>query len=70
VNPKASIIILDYLKSRRVEKNVESIYTQKTEVPFEVIIVDNSCDPKNAQKLESAVRMVEGTARSMGIEIQ
>jgi large subunit ribosomal protein L11 len=24
----------------------------------------------NAQKLESAVRMVEGTARSMGIEIQ
>ena len=51
--PKVSIIILDYLKSRRVEKNVESIYAQKTEVPFEVIIVDNSCDPRNAQKLES-----------------
>jgi ribosomal protein L11 len=24
----------------------------------------------NAQKLDSAMRMVEGTARSMGIEIQ
>ena len=24
----------------------------------------------NAQKLESAIRMVEGTARSMGIEVQ
>jgi GT2 family glycosyltransferase len=48
---KVSIIILDYLKSKRVVENVESIFAQKTDFPFEVIIVDNSCNPANAEKL-------------------
>jgi len=48
---KLSIIILDYLKSKRVCENVESIYAQKVDFPFEVIIVDNSCNPLNAEKL-------------------
>jgi len=52
-HPKASIIILDYLKSRRVCENVESIYAQKTDFPFEVVIVDNSCNPLNADKLKT-----------------
>lgn len=51
VKPKLSIIILDYLKSRRVCENVESIFAQKVDFPFEVIIVDNSCNPLNAEKL-------------------
>ncbi|MBN1258754.1 glycosyltransferase [Candidatus Peregrinibacteria bacterium] len=49
---KASIIILDYLKSRRVVENVRSTLAQKTDFPFEIIIVDNSAKPENAKKLE------------------
>lgn len=48
---KASVIILDYHKSRRVVKNVESLMAQKVDFEFEVIIVDNSANPKNAKKL-------------------
>jgi len=48
---KASIIILDYLKSRRVCENVRSLMAQKTTFPFEVIVVDNSANPANAEKL-------------------
>ncbi len=48
---KASIIILDYKKSKRVCENVESIQKQIVSCPFEVIIVDNSCDFENAEKL-------------------
>ena len=51
--PKASIIILDFLKSKRVCENVESIQKQITDFPFEVIIVDNSVNPLNAKKLAS-----------------
>jgi GT2 family glycosyltransferase len=49
----ASVVILDFLKSKRVCENVESIRNQKTNFPFEIIIVDNSCDPKNAEKLNT-----------------
>lgn len=52
-HPKVSIIILDYLKSKRVCENVESIHAQKVDFPFEVIIVDNSCNPLNAEKLKT-----------------
>ncbi|MBN2096672.1 glycosyltransferase [Candidatus Peregrinibacteria bacterium] len=51
--PKASIIILDYLKSRRVCENVESILEQITDFPYEVIVVDNSANPLNAKKLKT-----------------
>ena len=50
---KASIIILDFLKSKRVCENVESIQNQKVDFPFEVIIIDNSCSPENAAKLKT-----------------
>ena len=51
-HPKASIIILDYLKSKRVCENVRSLMAQKTTFPFEVIVVDNSANPANAEKLK------------------
>lgn len=50
---KASIVILDFLKSRRVCENVENIQKQITNFDFEIIIVDNSCNPENAKKLDS-----------------
>jgi len=50
--PKASIIILDFLKSKRVCENVESIQKQVIDFPIEVIVVDNSCNPENAKRLE------------------
>jgi len=49
--PRASIVILDFLKSKRVVENVESIQKQHVDFPFEVIIVDNSNSVENARKL-------------------
>ncbi|MCC6643765.1 glycosyltransferase [Candidatus Peregrinibacteria bacterium] len=50
---KASIVILDFRKSKRVCENVESIQKQQTDFEYEIIIVDNSCLPENAEKLNS-----------------
>ncbi len=50
---KASIIILDFFKSKRVCENVKSILKQKVDFKYEVIVVDNSANPLNAKKLES-----------------
>ena len=51
MKPKASIIILDFYKSKRVVKNVESIISQKVNFPYEIIVVDNSANPLNSKKL-------------------
>lgn len=48
---KASIVILDFLKSKRVCQNVKSILAQKVNFNVEVIVVDNSCNETNASKL-------------------
>jgi N-acetylglucosaminyl-diphospho-decaprenol L-rhamnosyltransferase len=53
INPKASIIILDFKKSKRVCENVESIQKQVADFLFEVIVIDNSCSPENAEKLKT-----------------
>lgn len=50
---KASIVILDFLKSKRVCENVESLQKQQTNFDFEIIIVDNSCNLQNADKLNT-----------------
>jgi GT2 family glycosyltransferase len=50
---KASIVILDFLKSKRVCENVESLQKQQTDFDFEIIIVDNSCNLQNAEKLNT-----------------
>lgn len=52
MKPKASIIILDFFKSKRVVQNVESILRQKINFPIEIVVVDNSANPENAKKLE------------------
>jgi len=51
--PKVSIVILDFLKSKRVCQNVESIQKQVVDFDVEIIIVDNSCNAKNAEKLQT-----------------
>ncbi|MGL5830954.1 MAG: glycosyltransferase family 2 protein [Candidatus Altimarinota bacterium] len=51
--PKVSVVILDFLKSKRVCENVESLQKQETDFDFEVIIVDNSCNAENAEKINS-----------------
>ena len=49
--PKISIIILDFLKSKRVVSSVEAIQKQQTDFALEIIVADNSCNPENAAKL-------------------
>lgn len=50
---KVSIVILDFLKSKRVVQNVVNIQQQKTNFGFEIIIIDNSCNEQNRKKLET-----------------
>ncbi|MCF7845669.1 MAG: glycosyltransferase family 2 protein [Candidatus Peribacteraceae bacterium] len=54
--PKASIVILDFLKSKRVVENVESIQKQRVSFPIEIIVVDNSNNVANAEKLRELKR--------------
>ena len=61
MKPKASIIILDFFKSRRVCENVESILKQKVDFPYEIIVVDNSANPENAKKLDPIRKYPEVT---------
>ncbi|MBN2307038.1 glycosyltransferase [Candidatus Peregrinibacteria bacterium] len=51
MNKSVSIVILDFLKSKRVTENVESILQQEVDFPVEIIIIDNSVDEENAKKL-------------------
>ena len=50
-NIKATIIILDYLKAPQVVANVKSIFAQKADFDFKIIVIDNSCDSENAKIL-------------------
>jgi large subunit ribosomal protein L11 len=68
--PPASILLL---KAAKLEKG--SAVPNKTKVGKVTLkqveeIAKLKMPDLNAQKIESAMRMVEGTARSMGIEIQ
>jgi len=56
MNKTVSIVILDFLKSRRVCENVESILAQKTDFPVEIVIVDNSVNEENAKKLSELAK--------------
>ncbi|MCK5459690.1 glycosyltransferase [Candidatus Parcubacteria bacterium] len=51
MNFKATIIILDYMKALQTVANVDSLLAQKTDFNFKIIIIDNSCDKKNAEIL-------------------
>lgn len=50
-NVKATIIILDYLKAPQVVANVKSIFAQKADFDFKIIVIDNSCDSENSKIL-------------------
>ncbi len=52
---KLTIAILDYKKANRVIENVSFLLNQKTSFGFDVIVVDNSCDEKNAQILKNNI---------------
>lgn len=46
-----TVVILDYFKAAHILKNVASLLEQKVSVSYNIIVVDNSCDEKNAQTL-------------------
>jgi len=52
-NIKATIIILDYMKGARVVENVKSILKQAVDFGIKIIVIDNSCNAKNAAILKS-----------------
>ncbi|PKL36795.1 glycosyl transferase family 2 [Candidatus Peregrinibacteria bacterium HGW-Peregrinibacteria-1] len=53
---KISVIILDFLKSKRVVENVTNLQEQVCDFEIEIIIVDNSCNEENKKKLETLRR--------------
>ena len=68
--PPASVLLL---KAAKLEKGSPVPNKQKVaKVTMKQVeeIAKTKMPDLNAQKLDSAMRMVEGTARSMGIEIQ
>ncbi len=48
---KASIIILDFMKAKRVSENVESILKQVIDFPIQILVVDNSVNEVNSAQL-------------------
>lgn len=50
---KISVIILDYMKGKRVVSNVESLLNQKTDFEMEICVIDNSVNKENREILET-----------------
>lgn len=46
-----TVIILDYFKAKQVLANVKSLLKQQVNFNFKIIVIDNSCDQKNAAML-------------------
>lgn len=57
---KISVLILDYLKADKVVQNVTSLKKQRGDFTLEIIIVDNSQNPKNAEVLKNHFANVSG----------
>ena len=53
---KLTIIILDFMKAKRVLKNVRLLYEQKVDFLFRVVVVDNSCNGENANTLKEGLK--------------
>jgi len=62
-NIKATIIILDYLKGARVVENVKSILGQNLDFAIKIIVIDNSCDEKNAAILRTLANLPDVSVR-------
>lgn len=54
---KASIVILDFMKAKRVSENVKSILAQEVDFPIQVIVVDNSVNAGNAEILSELKKL-------------
>lgn len=48
MSPFFTIVILDYFKAEQVLQNVLSLMKQKIAIPYNIIIIDNSCSKQNA----------------------
>ncbi len=51
MKPKASILILNNSKSKRVVENVKLLLEQETNFPLEIIVADNSAKSENREKI-------------------
>lgn len=49
---KLTIVVLDYLKAKRVVENVNLVLKQETSFSFKIIVIDNSCNEENAKILK------------------
>ncbi|PHS73131.1 MAG: glycosyl transferase family 2 [Cycloclasticus sp.] len=56
-----SIIIVDFFKAGRVVDNVKGALSQKGAFELEVIVIDNSCDKDNRNKLQNLVELSDVT---------
>ncbi|HAI74187.1 TPA: glycosyl transferase family 2, partial [Candidatus Moranbacteria bacterium] len=50
-NIKATVIILDFMKGARLVEGVRFLMAQEAGFDFKVIVIDNSCNEKNAHIL-------------------
>jgi len=52
---RLTIIVLDYLKAKRVVENVSLLEKQKTNFASKIIVIDNSCNQENADVLKKSL---------------
>lgn len=55
-NPKISIMIPTYRRPRYLRETIQSAIDQKTDVPYEVVVIDNDQDPIMTTQVDSIVR--------------
>jgi len=53
-----SVVILDFLKAKKVVKNVQSIFAQDRNFDIEISVVDNSCSPENSEILKELEKKI------------
>ncbi|WP_067584364.1 glycosyltransferase family 2 protein [Endozoicomonas ascidiicola] len=51
-SPVISLVIVDFFKAERVVDNVRMALKQKGDFSLQVVVIDNSCDPRNKRILE------------------
>ncbi len=59
--PKVSFLILDFLKGEKVLENIRGILAQEFSGKKEIIVVDNSCNSRNAQILKKGIETLKNS---------
>ncbi|MDP1884138.1 MAG: glycosyltransferase [Candidatus Moranbacteria bacterium] len=54
-NVKLTVVILDFMKGQRVIENVKLVLEQKVDFILKIIVIDNSCDKRNADILRQGL---------------